>query len=564
MTAFSRLASILVLLLLISERVQAQGGGGSVSGSASVQTPSVTVGANNGVIESYVLAAHAVRQRAAKLKVSVSASKPQTVVVFGSDAPRHFERAECISVLFSCNSVSISPTYAQVPEVIAGGASLTGLISGLKGLAKQIEDSGHSLIEHGNAALGQQQVLMASTLNATISQFEQAYKNSLNLTFDKVDVQAQNAYKELDKTVKNADKIRTATVTDAQHLIYQTQGAANQLLAILPLTKRTPVYYGFTTRDILTAAHASPTDIEILGFYLTDSNLNYRKPKITVSGTVIPDDKVDAQFDRVKVQLPDDLRKKLRLENTACEPIKTFPVKIEVFYTNWPRLSKISSWADSAATFSGQASPGAPLYEISADFTGTKTTTTSQPIPFSASGGYTSVGCEETKSGTAQFTAPANATQINPTAVWINADKIGSQSQTVTATGLTAIATGTIRGNNKNIFGDCGGGGHAELIVKGTYNLPVTATDPFFQNSTVTATSESSIVVPSGEGVKLNTISVKFHRKACSGLFDEASFTVPDDDPNRNVHQTSRNGFFNVSYDRGNLTITGTTLLTQQ
>jgi hypothetical protein len=468
-----------------------------------------------------------------------------------------------LSLLLFCNFVSTPPAYAQVTEIIAGGATLTGLISGLKGLAKQIEDSGHSLIEHGNAALGQQQVLMASTLNATISQFEQAYKSSLTLTFDKVDVQTQNAYKELDKTVKSADQIRSATVADAQRLIYQTQGAANQLLQTLPFTKRTPVYYGFTTRDILAAAHASSTDIEILGFYLADSNLNYRKPKITVAKTVIPADNVDAQFDRVKVQLPDDLRKRLRVENTACEPIKTFPVQIEVFYTNWPHLSKISSWADSEATFSGQASPGAPLYEVSADFVGTKATTTSQAVPFSASGGYTSVNCEETKSGSAQYTAPGTATQINPTAVWINTDHISSQSQTVAATGLTATATGTIRGENKGFMGNCPGGGHAELIVKGTYNVPVTSTDPFTQNSTVTATKDSSIVVPSGDGVKLGTISVKIHRKACPDLFDEAAFNVPDD-PNRNVQQTSKNGFFTVSYDRGNLTIAGTALLAEQ
>jgi hypothetical protein len=472
--------------------------------------------------------------------------------------------AQVLSVFLILNAVSFPPSYAQVPEIIAGGATLTGLISGLKGLAKQIEDSGHSLIEHGNAALGQQQVLMASTLNATISEFEQAYKSSLTLTFDKVDVQTQNAYKELDKTVKSADQIRSATVTDAQHLIYQTQGAANQLLGTLPFTKRTPVYYGFTTRDILAAAHASPTDIEILGFYLTDSNLNFRKPKVTVADTVIPEGNIDAQFDRIKVQMPDDLRKKLRVENTACEPIKTFPVKIEVFYTNWPHFSKISSWADSEATFSGQASPGAPLYEITADFNGASTTTASQAVPFSASGGYTSVGCEETKSGSAQFTAPDGATQINPTAAWVNTDKLGNQSQTVAATGLTATATGTIRGQNKNWVGNCDGGGHGELVVRGTYNIPVTSTAPFAQTATVTAASNGSIVVPSGDGVKLTTIAVRFHRKACPDLFDEVTFNVPADDPNRNVQQTSMNGFFTVSYDRGNLTIAGTALLAEQ
>jgi len=116
---------------------------------------------------------------------------------------------------------------------------------------------------------------------------------------------------------------------------------------------------------------------------------------------------------------------------------------------------------------------------------------------------------------------------------------------------------------NKDFFGNCPGGGHGELIIKGTYDAPVTKTDPFTQSSTVTATSGSSIVVPSGDGVKLTTISVKIHRKACPDLFDDATFNVPDD-PNRNVQQTSTHGFFTISYDRGNLTIAGTALLAQQ
>lgn len=69
--------------------------------------------------------------------------------------------------------------------------------------------------------------------------------------------------------------------------------------------------------------------------------------------------------------------------------------------------------------------------------------------------------------------------------------------------------------------------------------------------------------MPSGDGIKLTTVSVKFHRKGCPNLFDEATFNVPDD-PNRNVQQTSTNGFFTVSYDRGNLTIAGTALLAEQ
>jgi hypothetical protein len=114
----------------------------------------------------------------------------------------------------------------------------------------------------------------------------------------------------------------------------------------------------FTKPKGLQTSYSSAFHSEILGFHLTDSQLKYRKPKITVSGTIIPEDNVDAQFDRMKVQLPAELRMKLRLENTACEPIKTFAVKIEVFYTDYPWLSRFSSIFDSVAHFGGQASPG--------------------------------------------------------------------------------------------------------------------------------------------------------------------------------------------------------------
>jgi len=54
--------------------------------------------------------------------------------------------AQALLVLLFCTCAVSLPAYPQVPEVIAAGASLTGLVSGLKGLAKQIEDSGHRLL----------------------------------------------------------------------------------------------------------------------------------------------------------------------------------------------------------------------------------------------------------------------------------------------------------------------------------------------------------------------------------------------------------------------------------
>src|SRR5438046_807208 len=97
--------------------------------------------------------------------------------------------ALCLLLLYG--SEIVAHCQPQVPQAIAGASVISGLVSGLNGVVKQIENSGHSLIEHGNIALGQQQVLMASTLAETIRQFESAYAKSLNLTFEKVDVQMQ-------------------------------------------------------------------------------------------------------------------------------------------------------------------------------------------------------------------------------------------------------------------------------------------------------------------------------------------------------------------------------------
>jgi hypothetical protein len=58
------------------------GNGGGGGGGMNIQTPSVTVGSNTGVIESYLLAAHAVRHCAQSLKDNISWTNTQSVVVF--------------------------------------------------------------------------------------------------------------------------------------------------------------------------------------------------------------------------------------------------------------------------------------------------------------------------------------------------------------------------------------------------------------------------------------------------------------------------------------------------
>jgi hypothetical protein len=112
MKLLRRFLSLIYVILLLSFTVYSQGhgnggsgGGGSTGGGgtggnggnggggnggapngggngANGQTPSVTVGANTGVIESYVLAAHAVRGCAVKLNASLTGTDTTSVVIF--------------------------------------------------------------------------------------------------------------------------------------------------------------------------------------------------------------------------------------------------------------------------------------------------------------------------------------------------------------------------------------------------------------------------------------------------------------------------------------------------
>jgi hypothetical protein len=112
------------------------------------------------------------------------------------------------------------------------------------------------------------------------------------------------------------------------------------------------------------------------------------------------------------------------------------------------------------------------LYSINATVNGTiRSTSVSEPKTFTVSSGQANVGCNDTRSVNATWSLPPGAVEVQATAEWQSANNIRSQSQIVKFTPTVVVAEGIISGRERNFFGNCEGGGHGELVLKGTYRV---------------------------------------------------------------------------------------------
>jgi hypothetical protein len=127
--------------------------------------------------------------------------------------------------------------FCTLPRSVSGQIE-TGAIAGtvgafLDGLRSTV-DSAHSLIDHGNIALAQQQMLLPGILSRTNEHTAAAYENALDKTVAQLSVTEQITFKELREQVNSVGSLENKTAADVQSLVYKTQGA-NQLLDRLPI-----------------------------------------------------------------------------------------------------------------------------------------------------------------------------------------------------------------------------------------------------------------------------------------------------------------------------------------
>ena len=215
-------------------------------------------------------------------------------------------------------------------QVFAAG-TIGATLAEAKSLVDKIEKAGHSLIDHGDVVAGRQQLLLAATLRSTIEKTEQSCSNILDKAADSVDAQRQGAARDLRDLARRASEMEGKTAADVQNSIYSTASQANAILGRLPFVKHMPVYFGASTKDMLTTVDKAGPDLELLGFFLTDTNLpKGTHPDVKINNTLIPPKNVFGTFDRLKIQLPDDLRKKIRTDSSPCDPPRSFTVELSV------------------------------------------------------------------------------------------------------------------------------------------------------------------------------------------------------------------------------------------
>ncbi len=112
------------------------------------------------------------------------------------------------------------------------------------------------------------------------------------------------------------------------------------------------------------------------------------------------------------------------------------------------------------------------VYLVHASIKGTvRTTTYSEPITFRVSSGQVNVGCNDQRGTNAVWSIPEGASDVQAQANWESTDNIRSQAQNVEKSPTTITAKGAISGLDRNFFGSCSGGGHGELVLRGSYRI---------------------------------------------------------------------------------------------
>ncbi|GAA6176443.1 hypothetical protein [Sulfitobacter pacificus] len=449
-----------------------------------------------------------------------------------------------------------SPPKAQVETAIAASTTLGALFSGLNDVVNEIEEGASNLLAQGNMAAAQQQMLLAGILEQTIKQLEVAYSNSIDKTFSSFSVAEQNTFTALQAQVSQIDGLLDGSASDVQEIIYQSQGAANQLLDRIPLTSSFPVFYGMTVGDLTPEMGASPRDIEILGFYLSDPALNSKPPIITVDGEAIPENAVSVQQDRIHVQVPDHLKERLGIENSPCNPRKTFPITITTFYVK-KRGWGILGWnEEKTVSFNANALVAPEAYDVEISYSGTRSSTVWDAGSHETSPQYKSMGCEDNTSASARYAVPEGSRRLQCSAKWISMSNVKNQNATCAVSSNVATATGNMRGRDREWTGNCPGGGHGSFVMSVSWEAPRTATEPYSsisQRFIATKPVELSASLGVDASVSGITVDVSIHRAQCETEFDHIQ--IPTVASEMRYDQSSKNGRFGAVLQNGHIAV---------
>ena len=478
-------------------------------------------------------------------------------------------RAIIFALCFAC----IGLAHVQTARAQGGALTIGVLIQGLQDLAKQLEDGAQALLQQGNIALSQQQMIAAGSIRALANQIGEIYKDRLNDTAKVIAFAEGNLADDATKILAQAQDIEKAIANDVRTSLYQLQGSVNQLINRMPFTVRNPVFYGMLVYDVATAFPSRGYDLELLGLNLTDPKRGSRVPKIVVGGEVVPAEKVSVQEDRVQVVLPQTVKEKIGFRQSTCAPPTPFAANMTVYFRTENRFMFFPG-KDIETTFNAfaLAEPDAIMAKV--NYSGLTHTVVDRVESFTQPGSYATVGCTDNNNGAAVANLPANATEIKCNAAWVDYANLKTQSASCAVGGSTVTASGTMRGLDLNcfvrdvftggIFGrligktfcNCPGGGHGTLQLTGTYKVPQTSTSSFRDDSVppyrFVENFDSSI--PSDTARQIQVIDVELRRARCDNPLDMIRLQIPAD-ATAVATQAAQNGLFKATYKNQRLTI---------
>lgn len=455
-------------------------------------------------------------------------------------------------------------TVCASPEALLpqGTALTVGAVLGqVRTLITQAEDSASHLIQAGNTAAAQQQMLLAGLLRGVLEQAEAAYGRSLEKTIDGLVAAERDAFGNLQETLRSIERLKSGTAADVDALIRQTQAASNQVLSQIPLVKRHPTLAGIRTRDILAEFDENPKDIEILGAWIVDPELK-RPPEVRINDVLIDSKHVSAFADRVEIHVPDEIKTHLAFDNLPCNPRRTFRVGLTVYYPRyrgiWPfRWTETEEWRQSL-----NALPGTVQYRIEVLANGQRIVETEVSQAFRAESPNFDWSCEQNISNNASWSLPPNVGAHFNNDVAAGWAELGgrweNQGCSLAVAGTTATGNCWVRGGNKDCVGpicNCPGGGHGRVAVWGTYTTRQVTRSDFGDESvfvtTMVSNSEVFATLPSDDATLLRQVTVRIQRAnkgvTCSSLYDSVTLNLPAVE---GVNATSQDGEFEVRADR--------------
>jgi hypothetical protein len=289
--------------------------------------------------------------------------------------------------------------------------------------------------------------------------------------------------------------------------------------------------------------------------------LNGKKPTVVVAGATMPDDKVSVRYDRLHIQIPDEVKKQIGFGNDACSPRRTFPIQMKAFYGRKEGIWPFRSIVEKEFPFNANALAGAELFSMVVRIAeAQRQSKVDQVTRFSNESSQKSVGCEESNNGLVRLALPDGAKEVQCNSVWVDTKNLKKSSDNCAVGGSIVTGTGSITGRDRDcylvgeLFGrkntcNCKGGGRGKLRISGEYKstIELNATIKNMAVDEFDFEDDVDITLPADPSLKLIRLSAIVKRRGCEKEHDSIELQVPAVDT-QTVQQSSKKGLFSGEY----------------